>query len=266
MTEKSPEEWKRDSQSFDMVAEDYDAYRPSYPNEMVDCLIELTHLPPGGNILEVGPGTGKATRLFAERGYRIQCIEPGANLAAKAADNLKAFPQVQFEICRFEDWQETPGQYDVATSAQAWHWVPKETGYAKAARTLKPAGSIGLFWNLYPGMEGELKDELDRIYQEVTPGLLTPITPMEDTIRERGSAIEASGFFGPVTIRRFPWSVCYTTRQYQGLLNTYSDHLALPLGVRQRLYQAVGEAFERHGGCLDRPYVAVLFMAQKLNP
>ena len=73
---------------------------------MVDSIIALSRLPEGGHILEVGSGTGKATRLFASRGYAIHCIEPGGNLAALAARNLQDYPRVTFEITRFEDWQE----------------------------------------------------------------------------------------------------------------------------------------------------------------
>ncbi len=261
--EKTALEWKKDSQTFDTVAEDYDAYRPGYPKEMVDCLVELTGLPPGGKILEIGPGTGKATISFAERGYEILCIEPGANLAAVAARNLKAYPAVRFEICRFEEWQETPESFDVIISAQAFHWVPKDVGFPKAARALKAGGSLAVFWNLYPGMEGPLKDALDKVYEEFAPEIATPTSNMEETIQSRGGEIEACGLFGPVTVRRFPWSVRYTSREYQGLLNTYSDHINLPMETRQRLYRAAGEVIDAHGGYFDRPYVAVLFVAKK---
>ncbi len=266
MNEKSELYWKKSSQSFDAVAEDYDAFRPGYPKELVDCIIELTGLPPGGKILEVGAGTGKATRLFAERGYQMLCIEPGANLAAVAAQNCQAYPAVRFEISRFENWQETPDLFDLVISAQAFHWVPKEIGYAKAARALKPAGSLALFWNMYPGFNaGPLRLEMDKIYQEISPEIASPMTEMEETIKIRTSDIEASGLFGPVILKRFPWSMCYTSGQYQGLLNTYSDHLLLSEEKRMRLYKAIGDVIERHGGFIDRPYVAVLFLAQKLS-
>jgi SAM-dependent methyltransferase len=265
MTERSPVEWRKDSQSFDTVAEDYDAFRPGYPAELVDCLVELTGLAPGSPVLEIGSGTGIATLLFARRGCQVLGLEPGSNLAAIAAHNLSDYPLVKFELCRFEDWRETPAAFDVVTSAQAFHWIPPEIGYAKAARALKPGGYLALFWNMYPGMTGPLKDELDQVYAEFFPEAMEPI-PMEVAIQERSAAIEASGYFGPVTVRRFPWSMCYTTQQHLGLLNTYSDHLALPTERRQQLFRAVGETIDRHGGTIERPYVAVLFVAQKTVP
>ena len=264
MPEQSAINREAASRSFNSVPADYDTYRPSYPRELVDSLIELTGIPPAGKILEVGAGTGKATLLFAERGFSIVCIEPGANLAAVAARNLGAFPGVQFEISRFEDWPETASWFDLVLSAQAFHWVSKEVGYAKAARALKSNGSLALFWNMYPGFEGQLAAELDDLYREIAPGLGSPLSAVDEAIRQRIGEIEASGCFGPVTVKRFPWSMHYTTSQYQGLLNTYSDHLLLPAATRQRLSAAIGEAIEKHGGSIERPYVAVLYVAQKL--
>lgn len=74
-------DWKKDSRSFDTVAELYEAYRPSYPVPLIEQVIFATGVPKDARILEIGSGTGKATELFAPRGYPILCIEPGRYLA-----------------------------------------------------------------------------------------------------------------------------------------------------------------------------------------
>jgi len=254
---------KKDSQSFDTVAGQYDEYRPDYPQELVDGIVALSRLPLGGRILEVGSGTGKATRLFARRGYAIHCIEPGRNLAALAARNLLDYPQVSFEIACFEEWQEQPAGFDLVISAQAFHWVAGEIGYPKAARSLKPGGSLALFWNMPAGLRGQNAADLDGIYQNITPGLDSPLNSIEETIQERSDEITQSGCFGPVIVRRFPWSRTYPTRQYIGLLNTYSDHLRLPEQTRQRLFEEIAATIYAQGGSIQKEYVAVLFIAQK---
>jgi len=265
MPERSALEWKKDSQSFDRVAESYDEFRPTYPPELVEAVIALTGLPPAGKILEIGSGTGKASMLFARRGYSIVCIEPGENLAAVAARNLKAFPGVQFESVRFEDRQQEPAGFDLVMSAQAFHWVPKEVGYAKAARALRPHGHLALFWNMYPGFEGQLAADLDKTYREIAPGLGSPFNATDEEVQKRVLEIEQSGFFGPVTVRRFPWSMRYGTKEYLGLLNTYSDHLRLPEQTRARLMSSIAEVIEKHGGSVVRPYIAVLYVAEKVS-
>jgi len=263
MVDKSAFDREKDSRSFDTVANLYEEYRPDYPPELVDSVVTQSRLPENGQILEIGSGTGKATRLFARRGYSIHCIEPGRHLASVAALKLQGYPQVSFEITRFEDWQERRAAFDLVMSAQAFHWVSPEIGYPKAARSLKPGGSLALFWNMHPGLHGQLAADLDEIYQKVTPELTSSQNTIEETIQERTDEINQSGCFGPVAIRRFAWSRTYRTTEYVGLLNTYSDHLRLPAQARQRLFKKIAALIDAQGGSIHRDYVAVLYIAQK---
>lgn len=53
-------------------------------------------------ILEIGPGSGRATLPLVRRGYRITCVELGAELAAEATKNLAEFPRVSVVNADFE--------------------------------------------------------------------------------------------------------------------------------------------------------------------
>lgn len=256
----SDRDWKAASRSFDTVAELYDVYRPGYPPELIESILSV--LPPRARILEVGSGTGKATTPFARRGFSILCIEPGQNLAAVAKHNLRGL-DVTFEPTRFEDWNELPNAFDLVMSAQAWHWVSKEVSYPKAARVLKENGGLALFWNWYPGLEGRILEELEEVYLARAPEIAGPPEPIEQTIRRTEEEIQASGRFGNLQVRRFHWSVRYTTEQYLGLLNTYSDHIGLAEDVRSNLLESIARVIERHGGYLDKPYLAVLYLTRK---
>lgn len=265
MDEKSVIDWKKDSQSFDAVAGLYEEYRPDYPEELVESIIALSGLPKGGRILEVGSGTGKATRLFVRRGYSVHCIEPGANLAALAAHNLQEYPHLTFENARFEQAQDFSAEFDLVISAQAFHWVSKEVGYTKAARALKPGGALALFWNMSPGFDERIARDLDRIYREVAPELDSRSqNPIEEVINERSEDIIGSGCFSAPAIRRFPWSKMYPSREYIGLLNTYSDHLRLTASTRQRLFERIAAVIDAQDGSIEKKYIAVLYVAKKL--
>jgi SAM-dependent methyltransferase len=251
-------------QSFNRVADLYEACRPGYPEALIESVIALAGLPPGGRILEIGSGTGKATAPFARRGFSILCIEPGRDLAAVAARKFKDYPGVAFETVLFEEWRESQGKFDLVMAAQAFHWVPKEVGYAKAAHALKPGGHLALFWNRNPGPQGQIFSDLERVYRERAPELFdAPTTCHERENQQTLDDITASGHFGPVEMKKFPWSARYDTRQYLGLLNTYSDHLGLPEATRASLFEGVAEVIERHGGSIERPYVAMLYVAIK---
>lgn len=265
MAEKEipPIDWKKDSQSFDGVATLYDAYRPSYPAELIDDIVTLSGIQPDGEILEVGSGTGKATRLFAARGYSIHCIEPGQNLIDVAQASLESYPQISFESARFEEWETSQSTFDLLISAQAFHWVPQEVRFVKAASVLKPGGHLALFWNMYPGMEGAIRHDLDAIYREHVPELSSGGDYLEEMIEERAAWLRVERRFENVVVQSYPWVERYTTEAYLGLLNTYSDHLRLSETRRLALFEAVAELIDRHGGQIERPYLAMLYFARR---
>jgi SAM-dependent methyltransferase len=265
MAEKTDFDNKAAIQGFDSVADLYDQYRPGYPSELIESILELTGLPRTGKIVEIGSGTGKATLPFAQRGYSILCLEPGEKMAEVAARNLKPFPGVQFENSRFEDWHEMASTFDLAFSAQAFHWVPKGIGYQKAARALKPHGHLALFWNMSSGLVGPLAVEIDRIYKEIAPELGSPFSANDESIQQHIREIEESGCFGPVAVRRHPWTKRYNTKEYLGLTNTHSDHLRLPEETRKRLFLSIGKAIDKYGGSAEKPYLTVLYVAEKVR-
>ena len=67
--------------SFNEAPDVYDEIRPSYPAALFDVLFEM--LPSEPAIVEVGPGTGQATRDLLARGASVHAIEIGPATAAK---------------------------------------------------------------------------------------------------------------------------------------------------------------------------------------
>jgi trans-aconitate methyltransferase len=116
---------------FGTVAERYDRVRPSYPSVLVDEVIALAG---DGPALEVGAGTGKATLLFAQRGFAVHAVEPSAEMASIARQRCADFPDVTIEESDFEDWHGDRHTFALVFSAQAWHWVAPELGAVRPAR------------------------------------------------------------------------------------------------------------------------------------
>ena len=256
--------WKKDARSFDTVAKLYDANRPSYPELLIEYILSTTNIPQNGSILEIGSGTGKATALFAQRGYSILCIEPGKHLVRIARRKFKAFPEVKFQVTTFDDWQNKGDLFDLVISAQAFHWVAPEIRYQKTADALKPNGHLVLIWNRPPPLEASLAQKLSQVYQEYAPELAQgkPGT-YEEGIQFWVRELEQSNYFDLVEVKRHPWMASYTTQQYLGLLHSYSDHLRLSEEKRQQLFAAIKEVLEQQGGEIEKPYEAVAYIARK---
>jgi ubiquinone/menaquinone biosynthesis C-methylase UbiE len=128
---------------FDRVAEEYDRVRPGYPAELVEAAWSIASLGRGSKVVEVGCGTGKLTRLLAERGLRVEAVDPGPELIEIARRHVGR-SSVRFHVARFEDVALPAGAFEAVFSATAFHWVDPAIGWSKAARLLRPGGVLAL--------------------------------------------------------------------------------------------------------------------------
>ena len=250
--------------SFDTVATLYDAVRPGYPLAVYDDIAMLTGVPAGGDILEIGCGTGQATLPLAERGYHITCVELGAELAALARRNLATYQQVEVRTGAFETEPLPDAAYDLVTSATAFHWVAPES-YPKLARVLRPRGAVALFWNkhIVSDVDGGFFERAQALYRQYAPELLHEVEmPTAETLPDESAALAATGLFGAFTARRYPWVARYDATTYLNMLNTYSNHLALPADRRQKLYDGIRALIDgEYGGEIAKQYLTVLYVA-----
>lgn len=252
--------------SFDQAAEDYDAARPGYPAELIADIVTLATLPSPARILEVGCGTGQATRPFAERGDHIDCLDIGESLLEIARRKLAAFPRVRFHHAAFETWPGEPGAFDLVLAATAFHWIVPEVGYSKAASLLEAGGSLAICSNEHRAFPPDFAADLSRIDRQIVPSWPDPRNPpeLDAAIAETAATIDATRRFAPVVVRAYPWSRSYTTTEYLRLLNTYSNYRALDEPTRARLFEAIADLLERlYGGTISKSYLAVLYLARK---
>ena len=106
---------------FNEVADVYDRIRPTYPDELFQDLVGITGIGEQSSILEVGCGTGQATRSLAALGCSITAVEPGEALAYRARQRVAAFPNVAIETATFEAWENFSEQFDLIVAAASWH-------------------------------------------------------------------------------------------------------------------------------------------------
>jgi SAM-dependent methyltransferase len=255
--------------TFDQDALLYDRARPGYPEALFDDMVMLSGLPPAGRILEIGCGTGQATLPLAQRGYRMLCIELGANLAALARRNVAAYPLVNIQTETFEAWQLEAEAFDLAFSATAFHWIDPTISYQKTAQALKPSGAIALFWHLHVQSEASqgFFEEVEQIYRQQVPEqeekygqLLWPHEIKEPVKAE----MEQTGLFRDVAVCRYHWDVTYDAASYLRLLDTYSNHRILESHRHDRLFHDIAELINtRYHGSITKGYLAILYVANR---
>lgn len=229
-------------ETFDAVADSYDSARPDYPPKLFDDFAEIARLPTGARLLEIGCGTGKATRPLAERGFRIFALELGANLARVARKTFASFPDVEVVNSAFETWDHRPSFFDAVFAATSWHWLDASVKYSKAAALLRPRGALA-FWSAthaFPKDFDPFFTEIQDVYDaigESSEGSWPP--PPPEVVPDEAAEILGTGLFEDVVVRRYLWEITYTAQEYIHLLDTFSGHRAMSPENRDRLYAEV---------------------------
>jgi SAM-dependent methyltransferase len=248
--------------SFDRQAERYDAARPAYPLAAIDDLVKRSGIPPGGCLLEVGAGTGKATSLFARYGFSVIAMEPGGRMAAVLRNKLAGYPNVSILETTFEDWRPPNTPFDVVVAAQAFHWVRAETRYEKAAAVLRPGGAFGWVTNEEGELAPGLREDIDAAYEQWFPQAQSRDPYRAGvTLQKPIDELRATGHFEPAVVHAFSWTAVYTSTSYVALLDTYSDHAVQPTSVREGLYSAIRSVIDGRGGSMEVPYVTAVLCA-----
>jgi trans-aconitate methyltransferase len=132
--------------SFGVAAEAYERFRPAYPVGLFDMVMAYAGRPVR-TALEIGAGTGKATRLFAQRGVTVTAVEPDGAMLAELRKHVPA--NVKTVQAAFEDLRSGES-YGLVYAAAALHWTNPEGRWSRMAALLEPGGVFASFGGPVP--------------------------------------------------------------------------------------------------------------------
>ncbi len=219
---------------------------------------------PGTDVVDVGCGTGTASRQFQAAGCRVLGVEPDARMADFARRT-----GVDVEVATFEDWQPAGREFDAVIAGTAWHWVDPVAGAAKAALVLRPGGRLAPFHHVGQSPP-ELSEALSKAYRQVAPD-----PPVSRDGRSPKSALdlyqplfariaagirEADGFGEPEQWR-FDWERTYTRDEWLDQLPTLGGLTLLRSDKLAIVTQSVGTAIDAMGGSFRMAYTTVVVTA-----
>jgi ubiquinone/menaquinone biosynthesis C-methylase UbiE len=134
---------------FDGLAEIYDANRPSYPTQALGAILARLAERLPRVCLDVGAGTGIATRAFANAlpDWQLVAIEPNIDMVQKARTALAGQPNVRVERGDAENLPAADASSGLVTVAQALHWFDRPAFFAEARRVLAASGVLAILNN-----------------------------------------------------------------------------------------------------------------------
>jgi SAM-dependent methyltransferase len=224
--------------SFGVIAEAYERFRPGYPEELFDMVMTYAGQPVR-TALEIGAGTGKATRLFAQRGITVTATEPDeamlAELRKHVPANVKTM-QAAFEALR------PSGSYGLVYAAAALHWTNPEGRWPRMAALLEPGGVFASF-----GGPAQLADPA---VEEAARAARAPFldsdevpspdgTPPGHAMQWPGTELLRSEWFTDVQQSVIGRRLTMSARDYIGHLSTISVYLELPASEQEQIYSRI---------------------------
>lgn len=237
--------------SFGAEAGSYEVGRPEYPFDAVAWMLEA--MPRGGRrIADVGAGTGKLTRVLAEApDAEVVAIDPDPQMLAALRLNVPGVPTF---VGGAESLPLPDSSVDAVVLGQAWHWVESIAASAEIGRVVRPAGVLGLIWNIRDEREGWVRRLTEIMHS----------SPAENMVNGPGGPQIAEPF-GAVQTRSWEWVRPMTREQLHHMASSRSYLITAPEQERRQIRRDMDSLFDDVGvdgdSTIDMPYVTTAFRA-----
>jgi len=254
---------------FDADPANYDRARPSYPDALFEDLwgyidAQLRARP---NVVEMGPGTGQATRSLLARGWTVTAVELGSNLASYLSQKYADEARLTVVNAAFEDAPLPLRAFDLVFAATAYHWIAPEARFARPHALLRDRGVLAVVDTV------QIRDDADRGYFERSQHIYARYWPDQATFRPAPEPdvepplvheMEASGLFDDARLWRYRWDQHYDVDAYMDLVRSYSNTAQLPPEERGRFLEDLREfVATEDGGTVIRPLVVTLVAGRR---
>ncbi|GGM51669.1 hypothetical protein GCM10012275_23170 [Longimycelium tulufanense] len=251
-----------DQQSrFDGLSADYDRFRPRYPTDLLQKIVEKLPATDNLYVIDAGAGTGIALEGLIPLlgpGCTYQAVDISTDMVAAGRSKL---PQVEWRLEPVEPFLETAPDVDLITAAQSFQWMDRP-GFLRAAATcLKPAGVLAVLQNNRSSTESPFLDAYETLLEEYSPGYTRDYRDF-DYAAELTDAFAPSA--GTVEVVRTTWSRIMTPSDFIGMARS-STQVQRAISTHGATFLDRLTALTRDAasdGTLTIPYRSELFLAQ----
>lgn len=253
--------------SFDVYAKQYHQVRPGYPSCMYEDIRSVCGITSSSRILEIGVGSGIATKQLATFGCELVGLEPGSQLVAIAKRELATFPKVQIEEKTFEDFHDAGDGFDAVLALTAFHWLSSEDKYQKVMDLLRQNGTMVIVWNSFCQSGEPVSRAVNDLYTDLLPDVYP--TSRQDVnegvlakLTEREHEIQNDPRFVLWFLRRYLTLYHYDSESYASLLNTYPKIIKLENSRREAFLAKVRETVKGYGS-IHVPVLTTLLVCRR---
>ena len=132
---------------FSSRADNYNKFRPSYPEIIISFLESEKVLYKDSIIADIGSGTGILSELFLKNANIVFGIEPNIDMRNAAELVLKNYQNFHSIDGSAEGTNVEENSINIITVGQAFHWFDQIKARKEFRRILKPEGFVVIIWN-----------------------------------------------------------------------------------------------------------------------
>ncbi len=155
--------------NFSLQAAAYAQFRPVFPKELFDFLLEKTE--GRAAVWDVGTGNGQVANVLADHFEKVVATDISEAQLALAARR----ENIEYRLERAEKTASFDGFFDLITVGQAIHWFDHNAFYAEVRRVAKPGATVAVFgYELPDFVLGEINDRLFEFYRCTLDGFWEP--------------------------------------------------------------------------------------------
>jgi SAM-dependent methyltransferase len=237
---------------FERMALEYVSSRPPYPPALYEVLKAEGVIGPGTRVLEIGAGSGLATRELVRSGSEVVAIEPGRELASLLKRDVPGAPAL---IGHLEDAELPDSSFDSAVAATSMHWVDLSVGLPRLYAALRPRGWLAVWRHRF----GD--DSVDTEFRRRVEHIVAERVRRESGERRADDGptmheLTAGTWFEPVRTEHWRWSIDLDTDQLRRLFRTFSDW-------NDTEVEAVARAADELGGVVTEHYQSILHLLKR---
>lgn len=230
---------------YGQVAGEYVSYRPEYPPEVFDKILEA--IPPDrrGLAMDLGAGTGKAALILARHFARLIAVEADPLMAEKLRG---AAPNLEVRVSLAEELAQEEASLDLVNIATALRWMDAPRVLSNAALWLRSGGILAAYGYFSPDTPEPARSVMRREFKDHWNPFYDP--RLKDRTFEQATIRQARGFrliadtVIPNVVPLLPQQLtgfCRSTSYGSAYARTLADTENYWSGLESRFREAAGD-------------------------
>lgn len=240
--------------NFGKLSKEYVMGRREYPSAVFDYLRSLQDLAVS-KILDLGCGTGIATRQIAARGWNVVGFDKDEEMIHRAQEIPD--PSIRYVVAPAEHLPFRDGEFNVVTAFGAFHWFANTLAIREIQRVLVPRGG---FFVVNKNEVDDFREGYRGVFEKTLnislPNVKQDYRPIE-LLKEHG--------FLNVTSKAFSISEFFTIQEAFLYIQSVSVWNLVSEGMRSKVLSDLGDYWQKRfpDGEVERKLNVVVVWGEK---